>query len=241
MDSSFPVRVSSMQNEGELHVSKWIKHAFLIDNAEMEDLFQSLRPFFLIPATGVVQKDSLFVDPQEFLKRYREYLEWTKQSPGLPPQDLRRFFSLMFTVSMDCLYAAEVGAGRYVIKSILPVIMIQLHHFFISTLDQKIHPMVMSRESLCWGIQFSYPQVFEHPQTHEFSKVTVSSLFPNTAPFKTLIQWLRHHTMPTPLHFSGQRLYAPFRIGKQSLHWIHEHAGLKDRGIQVKEMLQKEL
>lgn len=239
MSQSFPFRLSSVQAEGELHVSKWLKHAFLVDQHEMKQFLDALGPFFLIPAGGLLEKDSFFVSREQFLETYAHYLEWTKNQPSLPSQELRRFFSLIFTCSLDCLYATAVRDNRYLIKPILPVIMIQLHHFFISQQDHKIYSMVMSRESMGWGIQISYPQIYEDPRTHTYYKVDVSEAFPNTAVFKEMIRWLRQHTMPMPLQFSGQRFYAPFRIGKNCLPWISHHAGLQQKGIQIMQKEQK--
>ena len=93
--------------------------------------------------------------------------------------------------------------------------------------------MVMTKDSVHWGIQFSYPQIFEDPKTHQYFKVNESSDFPNTALFKNVIRYIRSHTVPPPFIFQGVRTRVPFRLGKTCFTWIHNHKELREKGIVV--------
>ncbi len=58
--------------------------------------------------------------------------------------------------------------------------------------------MVLSRKSVTWGLQFSYPQLYQDPRTRQIFKVTDTPEFPNTALFSKLQKWIRSETLPTP-------------------------------------------
>jgi hypothetical protein len=225
---TFPIRRSSPEKEGIFRASKWLKHAVLLGLDEMASLLSAIEPFFLIPATGILSEDSWQVSREEFLRQYELYLKWMASEPTLPPPALRRFFPLMLSASLDVFYAVPVSPGKNVIKASLPVIQIQMFHCFFSSFDQKLRSMVVSPESFGWGIQISYPQVYEDPHTHQFSKVLLEEdKFPNSKPFKAIVSWLRKNTQPVPLQEEGGLAYAPFRIGKHSLEKRQTHVGLQ--------------
>jgi hypothetical protein len=119
------------------------------------------------------------------------------------------------------------------IKPLKPVIQLQAHHFFYSTLDKKFHPMVLSQESVTWGLQFAYPQLYQDPKTRQVIKVTDSAEFPNSALFSQFSKWIRNATLPTPFEVEGVRVNSPIRIGKKMLGWIQQHPQLKKQGITI--------
>jgi hypothetical protein len=93
--------------------------------------------------------------------------------------------------------------------------------------------MVLSTESVTWGVQFSYPQLYQDPKSHRIAKVADSIDFPNTSLFARMLKWLRHNTLPTPFFVHGQRVNAPIRIGRACLKWIDQHPQLKEKEIRV--------
>lgn len=224
---NFPIRFSSIDKEGMFHSSKWLKHAVLFGEEELVSLFSLLEPYFLIPSSGLVSESSWRVSFEDFLFHYRKYLEWMEKEPALPPPEMRRFFSLMLSSSLDVFYAVSVGDNKIAIKATKPVIQIQLYHCFFSSFDHQIRSMVTSPESFGWGIQIAYPQIYEDPKTHQFSKVLLDEGFPNSKPFKEIVSWLRRNTQPVPLQEEGGKAYAPFRIGKKSLDKREKHVGLQ--------------
>jgi hypothetical protein len=223
---SFPIRYSSVEQEGIFRASKWLKHAALLSVEEMQSFLSVLDSFFLVPASGLLSKASWKVSEPEFLRQYEEYIDWMKLHATLPPMPLRRFFSLMLSTSLKTFYAVEVPDEKIAIKPSLPVIQIQLYHCFFSPFDHQIRSMVASPESFAWGLQFSYPQIYEHPKTHQFAKVLLEEGFPNSKPFKEMVSWLRKNTKPVALQEEG-RAYAPFRIGNLSLAQRETHVGLQ--------------
>ena len=220
------IHASSLDQEGALQVSKWLKYAFLLDAAEMTSFLQAIDPCFLIPSGFVVSEDEGIVEREVFLEQYRIYVQWMQSQDATPPASLRRFFSLMMTSSLDCLYAVELAKEKRVIKPRLPVIQMQLYQAFFSPMDQKIHSMVMHSDSIGCGLQISYPQIYEDPNTHQFAKVLLSEEFVNTLLFKKIVHWLREHTKVPFLPRGKQQEPMPFRIGKNSSSMMDGHKGL---------------
>ncbi len=225
--TSFP-RISHPSQEGVLSVSKWLKHQVLLDPEEMEDLLHHLPPFFCCLIGQVVNERTAFMSLQDFLEKYTVYINALKRGEILPPH-----FTSIWTTSLDEVYALKVGVEKFILKPLKPTVQLQSHLFYYSTLDQKFHPMTMSKESISWGIQFSYPQIFEDPKTHLYSKVSNTPQFPNTELFLKLGRWLRAFTMPTPFLVEGNKVNVPIRIGKKVFSWIEHHPQLREKGLKV--------
>ncbi len=148
-------------------------------------------------------------------------------------EEERKFFSLALSVTPDVFYALHVKEERYLIKPVKPVIQMQAHHFFPSSLDGKFYSMVLSQESVRWGLQCAYPQIFEHPHTYTFSKINSSPTFPNTQLFNKLAKWMRQETVPTTFVWKEQKIPTSFRLGKRCFSWVNTHPQLKEKGITV--------
>lgn len=225
------MRISTPAVEGVLRVSKSLKYPVLIDIEEMRSLFMHLGDFCIYVVSEVVNRETAAVSQEEFLERYAGYVDALKSGTLPDERPLKRYFSSIFSLSPEPLYAQQVGEERFLVKSLKPIIQLQSHHFFFSQVDHKFHSMVSSEGSVTWGIQFSYPQIYQDPKSLEFSKVSVSSDFPNTALFLRLVQWLRKNTQPTPFIHGGKRENVPIRIGKQCLSWINVHPQLVEQGL----------
>ncbi|MFS8563623.1 MAG: hypothetical protein LVR00_04585 [Rhabdochlamydiaceae bacterium] len=220
------LKVSHPSQEGVLNVSKWLKTQVLLSGAEMRQLFAHLAPCALYNVSELVPEGEI---PQElFLETYAQYAEILQAGKILEP---RRLFSGALSATPDAFYKMEVKAGQYLIKTIQPVVQMQLHQFLPSKLDGKFHPMVLSQDSVSWGVQFSYPQICQDPKTNLFSKV--SEQFPNTLLFDKLTKWLRNFSTPTTFIWEGKKTAVPIRLGKECFSWINRHPQLQEKGIQV--------
>lgn len=209
-----------------LQASKYLKIQVLLDKEEMRHLLQTLGPAFFAVVSEPVHANEGVVSPEEFLEKYGDYLQTFKAE--------RRFFSSALSSTMEAFYSLPVGKEKILIKPIQPVVQLQAHQFFYSPLDGKFHPMVSSEESISWGIQFSYPQLYQDPKTRQVVKV--GAAFPNTPLFTALMKWMRNFTMPTPFEIDGKRINSPIRVGKKSLAWIKNHPQLKVKGIAIADL-----
>ncbi len=235
MAAAFPFRISSPKTEGILQVSKWLKVQVLLDAEEVKSLLEALGTVHFVVVSEPISVSEAVISSSLFLEKYREYVELLKQGSVPPTEQFRRPFSSAMTTTLESFYAIPAGE-KYLIKPIKPVVQLQAHHFFYSSLDGKFHPMVLSPESISWGLQFSYPQLFQDPQTRQVIRVTDTPDFPNSALFSKLQKWIRSETLPTPFQVGGIRVNPPIRIGKKTLAWIKNHPQLKQRGIQIYSM-----
>jgi hypothetical protein len=233
MSSPWPLRLSTQQIEGVLRVSKWSKYQVLLDPQEMKDLFAEISPFWIYTVSEPVTEKTAVISQEDFLSQYETYARSLKE--GVLPEEghLRRLFSSIFTSTPDILYAMKVGQEKYLVKALKPVVQLQAHQFFVSSVDGRIHPMVLGKDSVSWGIQFSYPQIYQNPKDHDFFKVVDSSDFPNTKLFTNLVKWMRRNTLPTPFVIDGKRTNAPIRLGKKCMSWINKHPQLQEKGIEI--------
>lgn len=228
-----PIRLSTAKEEGILQVSKWIKVQILLDAEEMRALMHVLAPFFLVVVSEPVKADEMVVSTSAFLDKYAEYANALKQGQIPAATDYRRLFSCALATTLQSFYAIAAGGEKLLAKPSSPVLQMQAHHFFYSHLDGKFHPMVLSADSISWGVQFSYPQLCQDPKTHRILKIVDSEQFPNTGLFTKLMKWMRSFTLPTPFEVQGKRTNSPIRIGKKSLAWIKNHPQLQQKGIQI--------
>ncbi len=219
---SLSLRISSPEKEGTLHVSKALKHQLLVDSDEMRALFDHLSPFSLYHASRPVALNEAKIE--DFLDHYAKYVEGIKQGKLIDEAPLRPYFSALMTTEEEALYAQEVAGGRALIRSLLPVIQFQAHHFSFSSEQKKFLRLVRGKKSITWGIQISYPQLYQDPKTQEVKKVERS--FPNSVLFQRLARFLRSFTRPTPFLFEGQRINVPIRLGKNCFSWINNHPQL---------------
>lgn len=225
------LRVSHPQTEGVLRISKCLKHQVLLGAVEMRSLIEELSPFEIYAVSEALVLNEARIEKEDFLERYESYVEGLKTGQLVDEKQLRRFFSAIFTAEPSLLYAMPVAGGRYLIKPLMPVIQLQFHRFIVSSIDEKFHPMVNSSDSISWGLQFSYPQIYQDPKTDEMKKVDRD--LPNSQLFLKLTRFLRTHSIPSPFLFRGKRTNVPIRIGKSCLAWINNHPHLRARGVEV--------
>jgi hypothetical protein len=230
--SALPIRISTFKQEGILQVSKWIKAQVLLSIEEMHHLIEALQPCFFVVVSEPISAQDALITPANFIEQYSRYVAFLQRGEVPPVEEFRRLFSCAVSTYLEAFYAITAGE-KFLIKPIQPIVQLQAHHFFYSPLDQKFHPMVFSAESVSWGIQFSYPQLYQDPTSRHIIKVSDPVKFPNTLLFSKLMKWMRNATLPTPFEIEGKRVNAPIRIGKQSLGWVKKHPQLQKKHIDI--------
>ena len=212
--------------------SKWQQIQFLVDVSELGSLFHEMGTFFLYQLGGVLKPGEGLVSREQFLSVYADYIDHLKKGK-LPEKS--PILTSAFTVDPNALYFADVAHGKQIVRICRPVIQSQEHLFDYSRDDQKFRSMVYGLESVTWGLQFSYPQLFSDPATHAIQNVLRDEGFPNTELFRKLQKWVRQNTQPTPFVIEGKKTNTPIRLGKRCFEWINRHPGLKPKGITVDE------
>ena len=227
------LKLSTPEIEGKFSVSKWLKHQVLLDSSEMEDLCRHLTPFNFFNVSEITSLLNLELPLEQFLTSYREYIETLKAGKTPLDRRIQRHLSCALTSDEEALYAHLIGTEKYMAKPMKPLVQMQQHRFFASKTAGTINPMVMSHESIHWGVQLSYPQIFLDGASGNYSKVSNEALFPNTTLFTKLVKWLRSNTVPTTFLLDDKKIATPLRLGKQCFSWIHNHNQLKEQGINI--------
>lgn len=171
-----------------------------------------------------------------FLEKYQEYIQAlkSKKEPDFLAT-FREFFSTAFTKFPESVFSIPAGVGRQITRASKPIVQLQLHMMGYSEMEKKFRPMVLGKGSIHWGIQFSYPQLYQNPESKNIEKVFSDNTHPNTTLFRFIQKWMREHTVPTPFIVEGQIIRVPMRLGKQCFSWINEHPQLQALGISVLE------
>lgn len=215
-----------------LQASKWQQSPVLVDASEMKELIEFLGQFWIVQISGVIPLGQEIIPPETFLEVYSDYIEGLKQGTFSKDPRLRSCFSSIWTTTLETLYAVPINQEQCLVKIFEPVIQLQPHRFDYSAADGKFRSMVLGMDSIHWGLQFSYPHLYqdERLQVHT---VREGSQFPNTALFKKLQQWVRAHTIATPIEVEGRRVNVPIRLGKKCMSWINHHPQLCLKGLRV--------
>lgn len=224
-----PIEIST--SDERMQVSKSRKLPLLLDSDEMADLLNFLGDFQIFDVSRKVTAEKAQISNADFLKAYTSYVNGIKTGELIDEAPLRPYFSAIFTVTPDVLYAVPVSGEQYLIKAKRPVVQLQRHHFIYT---DTFHSGVMGTESITWGIQFSYPQLYLDPKTNAIGKVEKNPLFPNTELFQSLAKWVREHTSPTPFVVQGKIINQPIRLGKRCFGWINNHPALKAKNLHIR-------
>lgn len=216
-----------------MQASKWLKVPVLLDGDEMAALLQALSHASIYQTSGLCPQGTGPIDPKDFLEAYRGYVASLKA--GLIPDEnlYRAYFSAVMTVTEDALFAVPVDETQQVIRVRRPVVQMQNHRFEYSEIDHQYRSMVYGMDSVLWGIQFSYPQLYQNPVTKDVEQVADTPSFPNTRLFRDLQKWVRDNTVATPIVAHNQRTNVPIRLGKACFPWINSHPQLIKKNLKV--------
>lgn len=228
------LRISTLEQEGVYQGSKWLKIQVLCDQEELKRLFDRLSPFKIYSLTGLKDLEQVSLSQEQFLEEYGSWIEGLKK--GVVPSDaqLKKLLAAAFTRRSEALWLQQVSGNRYLVKIGEPVIQVQAHAFSYSPIDEVFRPLSMGSRSIFWGIQFSYPQVYQDPKTLDILENEESL---NNELFQIIRQWMRDETKATPFVVNGKRTNVPIRLGKNCFSWIHHHPQLQEQQISVFESI----
>jgi len=217
-------RISTPSQEGFYQASKWLKFQVLVDRSELSELFQRMGNFGIYPLTGLLDEPQVLMPKETFLSEYGSWIGGLQQ--GIIPTDvqLRKILACAWSADANALWLQPVPKEKFLMKISQPVIQCQTHSFTYSEVDGVFRPMSMGLNAIFWGIQISYPQIYQDPKSMELLKVGESA---NSYLFSTIRQWVRDVTRPTPFVVSGLKTNVPIRTGKQCFAWIDAHSQLK--------------
>lgn len=222
------LRISTPQKEGVYQGSKYLKYQVLCEEEELGRLFARLGHFSIFLLTSL--NDGNPIEHSQFLAEYGSWLEGLKKGHIPSDMHLRRLLASAWTVGTDALWKQEVPGKKYIIRVAKPVVQVQAHFFTYSPIDGVFRPMTMGSRNIFWGLQFSFPQIYQDPKTMELLEMDECV---NLDLFQTIKQWVRDETRATPFVVEGKKTNVPIRLGKGCFSWIHQHPQLIEQKIGV--------
>lgn len=216
-----------------MKASKWIQLRVLLSHEELANLFTALEPFELHATGSVLKKGESLISVNTFLEKYHSYTESLKEGslPNLQP--LRPYFSSILTIDDTHLEKISINEEQELVRMAHPAVQLQHHTLAYSAEEKKFRSMVLGKNSIYWGLQFSYPQLYLDAEQN-IHHILKESSFPNTVLFSTIQKWFRRNTIPTPFIINeGERINVPARIGKECLSWVNYHPQLKEQHLRV--------
>lgn len=228
-----PLRTTEKSDERSLQASKWLQMQVLLDADEMESLFAELGDFLIYRVGAITKIGEEAVAHAEFLSDYRDYVEALKQGELPDMSRFRRVFANVLTVSSEAIFSYRISPEEQILRIAKPIIQMQSHAMHYSADDGQFRPNVFGFDSILWGVQFSYPQIYQDLETMEIKKVDQGDSCINTPLFHRLRHWLRNHTRPTPIVVGEKLIKIPIKIGYKCLPWINQHPQLKQMGMHV--------
>lgn len=219
------LRISHPEKEGVYQGSKWLKFQVLCQRDEIERLFARLKPFFIFPLTGIV--DGNPISEENFLIEYESWIAGLKE--GRVPEDraLKKILAAAFTQDLEALWLQKVPGTGYLVKMAQPTLLVQAHSFSYSEIDGVFRPMSMGLQSIFWGLQFSFPTIYQDAKTMELKEVERIKLF------EEVRLWVREETRATPFMVGEKRINSSIRLGKGCFSWIGKHPQLGKQGISI--------
>jgi len=146
--------------EVPLQASKWLQVQALLDDSEMDLLFQALGDFYLFRAGAICLPGEEEISKEEFLDKYRSYIAQLKKGELPEENAYRAYFSSILSVAKDHLFQIPVNGGRALIRLSRPVIQLQLCRIAYSEIDGKFYPMVFGQGSFFLGIAIFLSSAF---------------------------------------------------------------------------------
>lgn len=220
-------KISTPEKEGNFQAAKWMKLQMLIDANGLNSLLKALQPLQIVSLSSVGSMEQLFLSSEQYVASYAGWIERLKQ--GLLPEEseLRPYQATAWVMDEESVWLQEIPKQRFMAKVCKPVLVVQIHFMGYSTVDGEFRPMVLSKESLFWGLQFSFPQVYQDPKTGQLLEVEEKEIF------SVLRRWSRDHTVPTPMLANGKKVNLPIRLGKECFSWIDRHPQLMQHKLQI--------
>lgn len=223
MDNNLSISLPS--KEGILRCSKWVSYTFLISLNELQYLFDILSNFYLINTFEPCPLEKAVLPHAAFLEIYNKYIKLLANGDIPDPSLYKKAFYHSISSSLENLYAMEVSKG-YLIKPKKPLIFLRPAAITYSELDQKLRSTLPSQKTILWGLEASYPQIYENSLTRETKTIINDFNYPNSSLFHILRKTLRKLSEPFQLQLPDKKIMTPFRIGKEVKNWIHHHPQL---------------
>lgn len=225
------LRIALAEEILPLQASKWLSIQLLIDEEEMASLLEAIGSLSIFSVGRVLPLGSGEIPLTAFLEAYARYIDALRL--GSQPPATSSYFSAALTNTIDHIVAVKISATEQIIRPIKPVVQLQPHNMSYIAQEKTFHPLVFGKNSISWGLQIAYPQLWQIPESKAIEKVLGRSDMPNTLLFRAIQQWCRKNTVATPFICGDTLINIPMRLGRLCFSWINGHPHLKEKGLSV--------
>jgi lipoprotein signal peptidase len=213
--------ISTPEKEGVYKAAKWLKFQVLCDATELKKLIDRLPGLTAFPLGVFCDGQAIAWDT--WLAEQQRAIDALKG--GQVPED--KGGAVCWTQDRAALWLHKIDNKGFLVKIRTPVVQVQPHSLTYSPVDGVFRPMSFGPESIVWGLQFSYPQLYQDPVTNEVIAA------PKSAVFEEIRKWVRETTRATPFQVGEKRINVPIRVGKRVLPWIARHPQLVRQQITI--------
>lgn len=225
MSLKYPL--SSLEKEGKFQASKWMHVRLFLSKKELEALFHHLGSFDLVSLSKLSSIEDLIIAPDLFFSLYQEYLLALKRGQKTD----KKVFSLAMVEDPESLFFAQLKPSLFAARLKKPCIQISLVEF---SYDEELGECFFNqhaKDGISCGLQFSFPQFYEDPETRKQNVHFKDLSFSHTALFKALQQWMRNHTKPLSLYKGKNVIKTGIRVGLDGAELLKEHAEFKKQAF----------
>jgi len=206
--------------------ARFVKVAALLSLDHLEDLLDSLGPFVLARTGAVLERDAVFLTKEDLLFHYKIYIEAIENGEDPNPK-VRPFLSTTLAPCKASFTLDFVDGIRCIARAGEPCIQLRYHVLAYSPIDHSFHSMALGKETVPWGIQFSFAGLVERRGVVE----EVDRTAPAAQQFRILQKWLRHNTEPACFRGPNWERRISARISPQLVKAINAHPALD--GLEV--------
>lgn len=202
------------------HFSKWQRLQVLLDPRELEKLIEYLSPLLILNTSEVIPQEKISLPVEELVRLYEKYIAMLQ---GKSPRE-RISLSYALSTRIENFCAIKLSSNKYICRLVQPDVQLQVYSFLLNDSGKPLS-QVFSSETVSFGLQFSYPAIFQDGLTSQVFSTTKNT-FSGWKLWSSIRSWIRNHTFPLPICFQGKNMRLPIRLGQVAATWITSHIDL---------------
>ena len=222
---------STLNKEGAFKTSKHQRVQVFLSKDEFLDLLESLGEFYIVEHSKVLSCNAKTLSNEELISRYQKYLD------AIYKEEVSRdvLMSLSLAISGDCssFYKIELPDQRCMVKQKMPALLLQPFSFHFDRENQEVFTGVHTEERIYFGVEISYPTIFQEPHSLETRFLLKEKDNQNTKIYKELTRRIRKMTVPTQLQINEKKKAFSFKIGVKQLLFAAKHPKLKKENLKL--------
>ncbi|MCF7852942.1 MAG: hypothetical protein K9M07_06855 [Simkaniaceae bacterium] len=172
-----------------LQASRFISHYALLDPKTMRALLHELGCSVYNVSKVLSEQECKDYGPF-FLERYTDYINALFKA-DFDPKLFRKDLTCALTLDMEAVVIQTLPGQRYLAKPQYPIVQLGIYQFIIGDNGRILHH-VLGKESICFGLEWSYPQLYRDPKTKQ--NLNALKEAPNHVLWKKITTWMRKET-----------------------------------------------